>query len=106
MKPKTIGEIINQINEAKQDLAKLSTVWIEKHKESPIKIKETAAEMERRIDLAHAEANNAIWFGDSSDYLPALYQVCKLLFPENDAEKIGTEYIARNLVAEKGDDPE
>ena len=51
------------------------------------KLTEIMADMEHRINLAYAEANNAIYFNDSSDYLPTLYQVCKLLFPEDDAKK-------------------
>lgn len=50
------------------------------------KLTEIMADMEHRINLAYAEANNAIYFNDSSDYLPTLCQVCKLLFPEDDAK--------------------
>ena len=38
-------------------------------------------------------ANNAIYFDDSSDYLTALYEVCKVLNPNEDIEKFGTKYL-------------
>jgi hypothetical protein len=48
---------------------------------------------EKRIKEAYKEANNAIYFNDSSDYLCALYSVCELLAPSVDSETIGTTYI-------------
>lgn len=42
---------------------------------------------------AFAIANNAIYFADRSDYLSALYDVCKVLNPDFDIEKIGSKYI-------------
>lgn len=38
-------------------------------------------------------ANNAIYFCDSSDYLTALYEVCKVLNPDEDIKKFGTKYL-------------
>ena len=55
---------------------------------------ETAFELyEKRIKEAYKEANNAIYFNDSSDYKTALYQVCSILAPSVDSEIIGTSYI-------------
>jgi hypothetical protein len=45
------------------------------------------------VKKAFAIANNAIYFNDSSDYLPALYQVCKTLNPEIEDELTGSKYI-------------
>ena len=45
------------------------------------------------VKKAFAIANNAIYFNDSSDYLSALYQVCKALNPEMEDELIGSKYI-------------
>ncbi len=38
-------------------------------------------------------ANNAIYFNDNSDYLTALYGVCKALCPDIEDEAIGSLYI-------------
>lgn len=38
-------------------------------------------------------ANNAIYFNDRSDYLGALYDVCKALNPYIDVNEIGKKYI-------------
>jgi hypothetical protein len=45
------------------------------------------------VKKAFAIANNAIYFNDSSDYLTALYQICKTLNPEIEDELIGSKYI-------------
>ncbi len=45
------------------------------------------------VKKAFAIANNAIYFNDSSDYLNALYQICKTLNPEIEDELIGSKYI-------------
>lgn len=42
---------------------------------------------------AFAIANNAIYFNDRSDYLSALYDVCKFLDPQLDEDSIGSKYI-------------
>lgn len=44
-------------------------------------------------DKAFAIANNAIYFNDRSDYLSALYEVCRMLRPHIDEYSIGKEYI-------------
>lgn len=49
--------------------------------------------MNEKIEKAYAIANNAIYFNDNSDYLSALYEVCMVLKPTEDVEKIGTDYI-------------
>lgn len=48
--------------------------------------------MDKKIEIAYAIANNAIYFDDNSDYLTALIEVCMTLKPD-EAENIGTEYI-------------
>ena len=45
------------------------------------------------VKKAFAIANNAIYFNGSSDYLTALYQVCKTLNTEIEDELIGSKYI-------------
>lgn len=45
------------------------------------------------VKKAFAIANNAIYFNDNSDFLTALYQVCKTLNPEIEDELIGSKYI-------------
>lgn len=42
---------------------------------------------------AFAIANNVIYFNDRSDYLSALYDICKALNPELDENLIGSKYI-------------
>lgn len=46
-----------------------------------------------RIEKAFAIANNTIYFNDRSDYLSALYEVCKALNPNLEDRLIGNEYI-------------
>jgi hypothetical protein len=46
-----------------------------------------------RNKKAFAIANNAIYFNDNSDYLSALYQVCKMLNPQDEENLIGKKYI-------------
>jgi hypothetical protein len=46
-----------------------------------------------RAVKAYAIANNAIYFSDSSDYLPALYQICRMLMPREPEENIGQKFI-------------
>jgi len=48
------------------------------------------------VKKAFAIANNAIYFNDNSDYLTALYQICKILNPEIADELIGSKYIAED----------
>lgn len=38
-------------------------------------------------------ANNTIYLNDRSDYLGALYDVCKALNPDIDVNEIGKRYI-------------
>ena len=45
-----------------------------------------------RLNKIFAIANNAIYFGDSSDYRTALYEVCSEAKPEV-VEYIGKKYI-------------
>ncbi|MGU8989341.1 hypothetical protein ACV3V0_16750 [Clostridium perfringens] len=45
------------------------------------------------VDEAFKIANNAIYFNDSSDYLSALYQICKKLNPAISEYNIGLEYL-------------
>jgi hypothetical protein len=42
-------------------------------------------------DKAFKEANNAIYFADNSDYLPALYSICRCLRPT--CEPYGEKFI-------------
>jgi len=49
---------------------------------------------ERGVE-AYAIANNAIYFNDRSDYLSALYEICRMLKPREPEENIGQEYIDR-----------
>lgn len=51
------------------------------------------ATLKKALEIAYAEANNAIYFSDRSDYLPGLYDVCKAIKPEIEHEEIGKEYI-------------
>lgn len=48
-----------------------------------------------KIDEAFAEANNAIYLNDSSDYCSALFEVCRILKPELN-EEIGNQYIGED----------
>ncbi len=57
-------------------------------------INDVDIELNQRMCKAFAIANNAIYFSDSSDYLTALWNVCKCLQPEN--EEIGEQYINEN----------
>lgn len=45
------------------------------------------------VSEAFKIANNAIYFNDRSDYLSALYDVCRTLKPNEDVEKIGIKYL-------------
>ena len=54
----------------------------------------TSNEFQVKISRAFALANNAIYFNDGSDYLIALWDVCRCLQPEN--EEIGEQYINEN----------
>lgn len=45
------------------------------------------------VKKAFAIANNAIYFNDNSDYLTALYEVCKALNPDIEDALIGSKYI-------------
>lgn len=45
------------------------------------------------VKKAFAIANNAIYFNDRSDYLGALYDICKGLNPEINEKLIGSKYI-------------
>lgn len=38
-------------------------------------------------------ANNAIYFNDKSDYLNALYNICKVIKPDLSEDEIGKEYM-------------
>lgn len=58
------------------------------------KLVKTNGELQEKINQAFALANNAIYFNDRSDYLSALWDVCKYLQPEN--EEIGEQYISEN----------
>jgi len=49
--------------------------------------------LNNRILKAYKEASNAIYFNDSSDYIDALYNVCKILSPSVDVNTIGTKYM-------------
>lgn len=53
-------------------------------------------DIEYKVNKAFAIANNAIYFSDNSNYLKALYQVCKVLNPSIDDEDIGEEYIGED----------
>lgn len=48
--------------------------------------------VKERMKIAYAEANNAIYFNDNSDYLSALYEVCKALNPTEE-KNFGKKYI-------------
>ena len=45
------------------------------------------------IKKAFAIANNAIYFDDNSDYLTALYQICKCLNPDITEDDVGKKYV-------------
>ncbi|WP_337527366.1 hypothetical protein [Zhenhengia sp.] len=45
------------------------------------------------VKKAYSIANNAIYFNDNSDYLTALYEICKVLNPQVDTEQIGNSFI-------------
>jgi hypothetical protein len=45
------------------------------------------------VKKAYAISNNAIYFADSSDYLTALYDICRILKPDVDNSEIGKKYI-------------
>ncbi|MFR0781196.1 MAG: hypothetical protein ACLSH8_16545 [Zhenhengia sp.] len=45
------------------------------------------------VKKAYAIANNAIYFDDGSDYLTALYAICKLLNPQVNNDQIGSSFI-------------
>lgn len=45
------------------------------------------------VKKAYAIANNAIYFNDNSDYLTALYEICKVLNPQVDTDRIGNSFI-------------
>ena len=49
--------------------------------------------LSERRDKAFAIANNAIYFNDRSDYLTALYEVCKMLNSQIEESEIGKKYI-------------
>ena len=46
-----------------------------------------------RNNKAFEIANNIIYFNDNSDYLSALYEICIMLNPNIQENKIGTEFI-------------
>jgi len=46
-----------------------------------------------RTNKAFTIANNAIYFNDNSDYLTALYDICIMLNPNIQENKIGEEFI-------------
>jgi hypothetical protein len=50
---------------------------------------------EEKENKAFSIANNVIYFNDRSDYLSALYEVCKALKPTIEDEKIGIKYIGK-----------
>lgn len=54
---------------------------------------ELCVEIENKKEKAFIIANNAIYFNDRSDYLSALYDVCKALNPKLDESLIGSKYI-------------
>jgi hypothetical protein len=56
---------------------------------------------ESDLNKAFAAANNAIYFGDNSDYLPALYQVCRFLKPEFDEYQIGKKCLNDDMTVEE-----
>lgn len=45
------------------------------------------------FDKVFAIANNAIYFNDSSDYLSALYEICRTIKPNIGDCEIGNEYF-------------
>ena len=47
----------------------------------------------KSVKKAFAIANNAIYFHDRSDYLVALYEVCKALNSTLTDEQIGSKYL-------------
>lgn len=49
--------------------------------------------LSEKNDKAFAIANNAIYFNDRSDYLSALYEVCKTLRPAINDDEIGQKYL-------------
>lgn len=75
--------------------------WIQKHKDEYEKInifglhiiENDRLTTYERCEKAFAIANNAIYFNDNSDYLSALYEVCKILDEDNEEEAIGKKYI-------------
>lgn len=49
--------------------------------------------LSERCDKAFAIANNAIYFNDRSDYLSALWDVCKILKSPLSEDEIGKKYL-------------
>lgn len=49
--------------------------------------------LSERCDKAFAIANNAIYFNDRSDYLSALWDVCKMLKSPLSEDEIGKKYL-------------
>lgn len=87
-----IGMEYMPLNRKSEDVQSASTLAIN----ALIQVDELKAEnatLKKALELAYQEANNAIYFSDSSDYLPTLYDVCKAIKPDVDPDEIGTEFM-------------
>jgi hypothetical protein len=56
-------------------------------------------QLKAQVEAAFAAANNAIYFNDNSDYLGALYEVCKAIKPSMEVDLIGSKCIFEALEA-------
>ncbi|MEN6313276.1 MAG: hypothetical protein ABFD25_03390 [Clostridiaceae bacterium] len=63
-----------------------------------IKALDQISRLQEQLDKTFIIANNAIYFNDSSDYLSALYDVCRALKPSIEDESIGSKYISESLL--------
>jgi hypothetical protein len=54
---------------------------------------EQLEQLQAKVEKAYAIAQNAIYFNDNSDYLPALHGACKALKPEVSYSEVGKKYI-------------
>ena len=54
-------------------------------------------DVNEKAKKAYAIANNAIYFDDNSDYLTALFEICRALKPDINEEEIGKTYMDEDL---------
>ncbi len=90
---------VSEIKEVKSELYSLATEQLIAQLEESERLLEkhgthkevTPSETTDKLAKAYSLANNAIYFNDSSDYLPYLYSIAKLF--NTDVDSIGKKYI-------------